>query len=128
MTRVIVVADSGSALAGLTRGLSRTKDVEIVRYANGQSNLGPLLRRFAPDLVLLDERRAPAVALDRIAEVVRAAGRAPVIVLVPWSVGWVPDALRAGAAAVLPVDVDPSSLDTVIHEVLAPGLVAAAGG
>jgi DNA-binding NarL/FixJ family response regulator len=128
MPRAILVAGSRSALAALTSAVSRIEEVEIVRYANGRSDIGALVRRFAADLILLDERRRSAVAIERIADVQHGACGAAVIVLAPWSAGWVPEALRAGVAAVLPVDVDPGSLATVIHEVLAPRALETAAG
>jgi DNA-binding NarL/FixJ family response regulator len=88
MTRVMIVADNGPAMAALTRALRRMPDLEIVRYASGRNTIGPLVRASAPELVLIDEMH------------------------------WRADALRAGAAAVLPASVDPATLELVLREVL----------
>jgi DNA-binding NarL/FixJ family response regulator len=119
MTRAIVVADSGPAMAALTQALRRMPDVEIVRYASGRNSIGPLVRGSLPDLVLIDEMRWRADALARLAEARAAAPAAAVVVLAAeQDAVWLADALRAGAAAVLPGGVDAATLELVLREVL----------
>jgi DNA-binding NarL/FixJ family response regulator len=119
MTRTIIVADSGPAMAALTRALRRMPDLDIVRYASGRSTIGPLVRASAPELVLIDEMHWRADALARLAEARLAAPDAAVVVLAAEpDESWLADALRAGAAAVLPPSVDPATLELVLREVL----------
>lgn len=123
--RAMVVADSGSVMAALTRTLADLGSVEL-RHASGRSHVDALVRGFAPDLVLVDEMRWPPRALARIAEVRAAAPAATVVVLAEGlEGGWLADALRLGAAAVMPAGADPNTFRRVLAEALA-GTPAAA--
>lgn len=119
MTRALIVADSGPAMAALTQALRRMPDLEIVRYASGRNTIGPIARASHLDLVLIDEMHWPDDALARVAEARRDAPDAAVVVLAAEpDAGWLADALRAGAAAVLPASIDPATLELVLREVL----------
>jgi DNA-binding NarL/FixJ family response regulator len=121
MTRVMIVADSGPAMAALTRSLRRMPDLEIVRYASGASSIAALVRTSVPDLVLIDELHWRNDALARLAETRREAPAAAVVVLAAESdSSWLADALRGGAAAVVPGAVDAATLELVLREVLVP--------
>jgi DNA-binding NarL/FixJ family response regulator len=118
--RAIVIADSGTVLASVTRALVEIDGIEIVRHASGRTRVGALVRGFAPDLVLIDEMRWPPLALARVREVRRAAPAASVVVLAEQLEGsWLADALRLGAAAVMPASADPDTFRQVLSEVLA---------
>jgi len=118
--RAIVIADSGPVLASMTTALIDIDGVEIVRHANGRSRVEDLVRGFAPDLVLIDEMRWAPLALARVAEVRRAAPAASIVVLADRLEGsWLADALRMGAAAVMPASADPETFRQVLTEVLA---------
>jgi DNA-binding NarL/FixJ family response regulator len=119
MTRALIVADSGPAMAELTQALRRMPEVEIVRYASGRNSITLIARASAPDLVLIDEMHWRDDVLARIAEARREAPGAAIVVLAADpDTGWLADALRAGAAAVLPGAVDPATLELVLREVL----------
>jgi DNA-binding NarL/FixJ family response regulator len=119
MTRALIVADSGPAMAALTQALRRMPEVDIVRYASGRNPISLITRASAPDLVLIDEMHWRDAALARLAEARREAPGAAVVVLAaePDAV-WLADALRAGAAAVLPGGVEAATLELVLREVL----------
>jgi two-component system response regulator DesR len=118
MIRTIVIADTGAAMARVTDSLNEGGNVELVRYAGGRCHVDALVRTHMPDLVIIDEVR-PCLALARIADARRAAPGCAVIVLAAWSTaGWLAEALRVGAAAVLPADVSARTLHMVIGEVL----------
>ncbi|HYM58051.1 MAG TPA: hypothetical protein VES79_08810 [Solirubrobacteraceae bacterium] len=118
MIRTIVIADTGAAMAQVTELLNEGGNVELVRYAGGRCDVEALVRAHRPDLVIIDEVR-PRLALARIAEARRAAPGCAVIALAAWSTaGWLAEALRVGAAAVLPADVSAGTLHVVIGEVL----------
>jgi two-component system, NarL family, response regulator DesR len=119
MIRTIVIADTGAAMARVTDSLNEAGNVELVRYAGGRCHVDALVRAHRPDLVIIAEVRRPCLALARIAEARRAAPGCAVIVLAAWSkAGWLAEALRVGAAAVLPADVSARTLHLVIGEVL----------
>src|SRR5919197_56279 len=54
LMRALVIADSGRAMADLTRLLLELKNVEL-RHASGRADVSALVSGFAPDLVLVDE-------------------------------------------------------------------------
>lgn len=119
MTRALVVGDSGPAMARHTECLRAFTDVAIVRYASASGHVNALLLTHGPDLVVIEVRR-PALALARAAEALRTVPAAAVVVLAAWPEGdWAAKALRMGAAAVLPDDVNAATLHRVIEEVLA---------
>jgi DNA-binding NarL/FixJ family response regulator len=116
--RALVIADSGPALADLTLALFELKNVEL-RHANGRTQVTRLARAFAPDLVVIDDMRWPRQAMARIAEVREAAPHAAIVVLTEELEGnWLADALRQGAAAVLPTTADAETLREVFADVL----------
>lgn len=120
MTRVVVVADSGPALAGLTAAVACVPGGYIIRHASSSAPLDRIVAPLAPDLVLIGDLLAPDQALARIAEVRRAAPLAKVVVLSSSSeAGWLADALRARASAVLPGTLEPHTLGLVLCEVFA---------
>jgi DNA-binding NarL/FixJ family response regulator len=120
MTRVVVVADSGAALAALTAAVETVEAAYIVRHACGRSALDRLLAALAPDLVVIGDLGSAELALARLAEARRAAPAAKVVVLSDRpEAAWLADALRADAAAVLPGNLDARTLGVVLREVLA---------
>jgi DNA-binding NarL/FixJ family response regulator len=121
VTRVIIVADSGHALANLTAAVGKVPGAYIIRHFSSTGPLDRLVAPLAPDLVVIGDLLAPDHALARLAEVRRAAPAAKVVVLssAP-EADWLADALRAHAAAVLPGNLEPHTLGVVLREVLAP--------
>jgi DNA-binding NarL/FixJ family response regulator len=124
--RVVVVADSGTVMSALTQSLVRIPRVEIAAYASGTSHVDEVVRAVQPDVVLIHEMDRPGAALRRISETRQAQPLAAVLGLSsPPSSRWVAEALRAGATAVVPADLDPATLDVVLREVLeAPSQVS----
>jgi DNA-binding NarL/FixJ family response regulator len=120
MTRVIVVADSGSVLANLTAAVGAVPGAYIVRYGSSVASLDHLVAPLEPDLVVIGDLLFPEHALARLAEVRRAAPAAQVVVCSSEpEAGWLADALRAEASAVLPGNLEPSTLGLVLREVIA---------
>lgn len=119
-TRVVVVADTGPVLASLTAAVGTIPGAYIVRHASSAAPLDRLVAPLAPDLVVIGDLTVPEDAFARLAEVRRAAPDARVVVLsTSPAAGWLADALRAEAAAVLPGNVEPHTLGVVLGEVLA---------
>jgi DNA-binding NarL/FixJ family response regulator len=125
MTRVVLVADSGPVLASLTAAVATVPGAHIVRHGSSVTRLDRLVGSLSPDLVVIGDLLAPADALARLAEVRAAAPDAQVVVLSSSpEAGWLADALRAKASAVLPGRMDPETLGVVLREVLAERDVA----
>jgi len=120
MTRVVIIADSGLALANLTAAVESVPGAHIVRHGSSAAPLDRLVAPLAPDLVVIGDLRSPDKALARLAEVHRAAPLAKVVVLSSTTeAGWLADALRARASAVLPGNLEAQTLGLVLREVLA---------
>jgi DNA-binding NarL/FixJ family response regulator len=120
LTRVVVVADSGPVLASLTAAVGTVPGAYIIRHGSSAGPLDRLVAPLAPDLVVIGDLLVPEDALARLAEVRRAAPAAQVVVLSSSpEAGWLADALRADAAAVLPGHLAPETLGVVLREVLA---------
>jgi DNA-binding NarL/FixJ family response regulator len=116
---VVLVADNGAAMEAMTRSVSTLQRVDIVRHCHGHSSIAPALARFAPDLVLVDEMDWPRLALQRIAEIRATLPDARVVVRAARpEAGWLGDALRAGASAVVPATAGPETLGLVLAEVV----------
>lgn len=120
MIKVALVANSGPALEAMTSSLASLTNVYIVRHCHGGKPVARGLKPFAPDLVLIDEMSWPRLALQRIAEIRVAAPGAKVVVRTSRpDAGWLADALRAGASAVIPQSAGPATLGIVLNEVMA---------
>jgi DNA-binding NarL/FixJ family response regulator len=119
MINVALVADSGTAMEAMTRSVSTLARVNIVRHCHGHARIGPALARFAPDLVLVDEMGWPRLALQRIAEIRETLPHARIVVRAERpEAGWLAEALRAGASAVVPATAGAETLGLVLAEVV----------
>ena len=120
MISVALIADSGPALEAMTSSLASVPGVNIVRHCHGHARIGAGLTRCAPDLVLLDEMHWPRLALQRLDEIHELLPQARVVVRAARpDAGWLADALRAGASAVVPATAGPDTLGLVLQEVIA---------
>lgn len=120
MISVALIADSGPALEAMTSSLASLPGVNIVRHCHGHARIGAGLVRCAPDLVLLDEMHWPRLALQRLAELHEVLPSARVIVRAARpDAGWLADALRGGACAVVPATAGAETLGVVLREVVA---------
>ena len=119
MTRVLLAADSGATMACLTDAVATVKGSHIVRYGNSRTRLDRILSASRPDLVVLADLRSSQGALARLAEVRRTLPCAKTVVLsFSADAGWLAEALRAEAAAVVPGRLEARTLGTVLQEVL----------
>jgi DNA-binding NarL/FixJ family response regulator len=117
---VALIADDGPALEAMTRSVSALAGIHIVRHCHGHAHVGAGLKRCAPDLVLLDEMHWPRLALERLREIHEMLPEARVIVRAARpDAGWLADALRAGASAVVPATAGAETLAVVLQEVVA---------
>ena len=119
MISVALVADSGAAMEEMTRSVSTLSRVNIVRHCHGRAPIGRALARFAPDLVLVDEMHWPRLAMQRIEEIREMLPQARIVVRAERpDAGWLADALRAGASAVVPATAGADTLGLVLAEVV----------
>jgi DNA-binding NarL/FixJ family response regulator len=116
---VVIVADRGAALQRLSELLNALPDVHILRHLSGGAPVGATVAAAAPDVVVLDELRWPGMTVRRVAEMSELSPTRVVVCASHLEAGWLADALRAGAAAVIPQSADASTLRIVIGEVLA---------
>lgn len=120
MTRVVVAADSGPALARLTAAVGTVPGAYIVRHGSSAGPLDRIVGPLGPDLVVIGSLLVPEDGLARLAEIERVAPDAKVVVLSSTvDATWLADALRAHAAAVVPGEIEPDTLGLVLREVLA---------
>jgi DNA-binding NarL/FixJ family response regulator len=121
MTSVVIVADSGSAMARLTASVAQLPHTEIVRHASGRVPVARLVEAHEPTLVLIAEMSPRRLTLERLIEI-RAAAPETTVVVVAADTGsrWLATALRAGASAVLPGGLGTNALAAVLQDVLAP--------
>jgi DNA-binding NarL/FixJ family response regulator len=119
MTRVLVVADSGSVLANLTAAVAHVPGAYVVRHGSSMARLDRLAAQMAPDLVVMGDLMVPDNALARLSELAAGAPGAQVVVVsASPEAAWLADALRAHAAAVVPGNVGAETLGVVLREVL----------
>ena len=119
MIRALVIADSSPTRTSITGALCALSAVDIVAHASGTAPVGTLVETIRPDVVFVDELRWVGEAVARVREVRTAHPEAVVIGLVERpDAGWIVDGLRAGATAVVPRDLDPTTLALVLDEAL----------
>jgi len=119
VTRVVIVADSGSTMQAVTATVTSIRGAHIVGYGSSRTRLERILARARPDLVVLADVHTPDVAVARLMEVENAMASAKVVVISARSdAGWLAEALRARAAAVVPGRLDPRTLGVVLREVV----------
>jgi DNA-binding NarL/FixJ family response regulator len=120
MTSAVIVADDAADLARLTVPVAALADVDVVRVTSGHTSVGRLMASHQPALVVIGELSPQRLALERLAEIRATAPRAAVVVLAPAGSRWLGEALRAGAAAVVPGAPSARALTAVLRDVLAP--------
>ena len=118
MIGVVIVADSGAALQRLSELVSSLPDVDILRHLSGGAPVGATVAAAAPDVVVLDELRWPGMTVRRIAEMSELSRARVIVCASQLEAGWLADALRAGASAVIPRSADAATLRIVLGEVL----------
>jgi DNA-binding NarL/FixJ family response regulator len=115
---VVIVADSGAALQRLSELMNALPDVDILRHLSGGAPVGATVAAAAPDVVVLDELRWPGMTVRRIAEMSELSRARVIVCASQLEAGWLADALRAGASAVIPRSADAATLRVVLGEVL----------
>ena len=117
MIRVLVVADSGAAMAAVTDSLWAIAGVEIAGYSSGRAPVAAVVHAVQPDVAVVDQMSWTGLALNRIQEIRAAQPDVAVLGLSDRDADWVIAGLRAGANAVVPRDLQPATLALVLREV-----------
>jgi DNA-binding NarL/FixJ family response regulator len=118
--RILVVSESSRSRGNLTRSLSQIDNVEIVAHATGRTSVFSLVATLRPDVVVVDELRWAGRSVARVREALLAHPHAIAVGLVERpDAGWIVEGLRAGATAVVPRQLDSTTLGHVLYEALA---------
>jgi DNA-binding NarL/FixJ family response regulator len=126
--RVIVADDHRLILEGIRRALEKTDDFEIVGEANSGTQVLPLVRRLAPDLVLLDLRMPGLDGLVALEQIKREYPNVKVVILSATSdQSVIQTALARGASAYIIKSVNPPDLPATLRQAMAGDVFYAAG-
>ena len=118
MTKVLVVDDDPMVRTGLSMILGGAPDLELVGEANNGQEAIDGVRRFSPDVVLMDIRMPVRDGLSAATEILAAAVRPWVIMLTTFDADeMVHRALRAGADGFLLKDTPPERIVESIRAV-----------
>lgn len=118
--RLLLVDDDPLVRAGLRLMLGGSSEVEIVGEAADGSEVGPLVDRLSPDVVLMDIRMPTLDGLAATEELRRGERPPEVIVLTTFNADeHVLRALRAGAAGFLLKDTPPAEIVAAVRRVAA---------
>jgi DNA-binding NarL/FixJ family response regulator len=110
MIRLLIADDQALVRAGFRMILDAEKDLEVVGEASDGAEAVDLVRRLAPDVVLMDIRMPELDGIEA-ARAVTAAGATRVLMLTTFDLNeYVYEALRAGASGFLLKDVPPEQL------------------
>ncbi|MBD5784761.1 response regulator transcription factor [Cellulosimicrobium terreum] len=138
MIRVAVVDDEALLRAGIVRLVEAADDLMVVGEGDDGAQAVELVRREAPDAVLLDMQMPVMDGLDALASIHRERPRTAVVVLTSFlSDEYLLPAMRAGAAGYLLKDSTPDELhhgiraavagDAILSPAVARHLLEAAG-
>jgi DNA-binding NarL/FixJ family response regulator len=110
MIRLLIADDQALVRAGFRMILDAEKDLEVVGEASDGAEAVDLVRRLAPDVVLMDIRMPELDGIEAT-RAVTAAGTTRVLMLTTFDLNeYVYEALRAGASGFLLKDVPPEQL------------------
>lgn len=120
MIRVCIVEDQTLVRQGLVRLLSLASDIEVVGEAGDGDEARNVIRRTAPDVVLLDVRMPRASGLDLLEYLQKQPSSPPCILLTTFDDDdAVLRGIRLGARGYLLKDVTLQAVTEAIHKVFA---------
>jgi DNA-binding NarL/FixJ family response regulator len=116
--RVLIADDQGMVRSGLRSLLSGEPDLEVVAEAADGEQAVAAVRRFAPDVVLMDIRMPVLDGLSATRAIVAGGAAARVLVLTTFDLDeYVFEALRAGAGGFLLKDASAEELVAAIRTI-----------
>src|SRR5215467_15508201 len=112
--RVLIVADSPLARAGLAALLTNRADCTVVGQIPGDGDLPALLKVYTPDALVWDLGWTPSAAMERMADLMDL--RLPIVALLP-DEAHAADAWAGGAKGLLLQDTDADHLIAALNAV-----------
>jgi DNA-binding NarL/FixJ family response regulator len=124
MKRLLVVADHAVVIEAIRLALRQTVGFRVVGFLDGRRPLGTRPAELAPEVVLVDDMRAPAAALERVREARELLPEARVLLLAGrMDQSTLDEAFEAGAVAVLSKELHPVALGTLLRETVRGNVV-----
>jgi DNA-binding NarL/FixJ family response regulator len=120
VTRVLIADDEDLMRAGLAELLTADPDIEVVGQASTGREAVELVRRLAPEVVLMDVRMPDLDGIAATKELARASPSTRVLMLTTFEQDdYVFGALRAGASGFLLKRTRPEDLIAAVHTIAA---------
>jgi DNA-binding NarL/FixJ family response regulator len=114
--RVVIADDQSMVRAGFRSLLQAEPDLDVVAEAADGEQALAAVRRFKPDVVLMDIRMPNVDGLEATRRIVEAGSSARILILTTFDLDeYVYEALRAGASGFLLKDASPEQLIAAIH-------------
>lgn len=124
--RVVIADDQAMVRAGFRSLLNEEPGIEVVGEAADGEQAVSAVRRFAPDVALIDVRMPNVDGLEATRRIVAAGSSTRVLILTTFDIDeYVYEGLRAGASGFLLKDATPEQLIAAIHLVAAGEAVLA---
>lgn len=116
--RVIIADDQAMVRAGFRSLLKEEPDIDVVAEAADGEQAVAAVRRFEPDVTLMDVRMPNVDGLEATRRIVAAGSATRVLILTTFDIDeYVYEGLRAGASGFLLKDATPEQLIAAIHVV-----------
>jgi DNA-binding NarL/FixJ family response regulator len=116
--RVVIADDQSMVRAGFRSLLNEEPDIEVVGEAADGEQAVAAVRRFKPDVALMDIRMPGIDGIEATRRLVEAGSGARVLILTTFDLDeYVYEGLRAGASGFLLKDASPEQLIAAIHVV-----------
>jgi DNA-binding NarL/FixJ family response regulator len=126
MRSLVLIADHRAIVSAVRLALRHTAGLQVVAILDGRATVRPRLAELAPDVVLVDEMTKRANALARVREAAEEAPAATVVLLAKaLDQASTAEAMEAGAQAILSRRLHPSTLGTLLREVVHGNVVYA---
>ncbi len=114
--RVVIADDQAMVRAGFRSLLNEEPDIEVVAEAADGEQAVDAVRRFSPDIVLMDIRMPNVDGLQATQRIAQEGLATRVLILTTFDIDeYVYDGLRAGASGFLLKDASPEQLIAAIH-------------
>jgi DNA-binding NarL/FixJ family response regulator len=118
--RVLIVTDNALVAEALRRELRHASGCHVIGYVNGRRPCAMPIATADPDVVLIDEMSARAMALARIPEIRAAVPNAKLVLLTSsMQQDWLAEAYGAGIDAAIAKTTRPNTIGVLIREVAA---------
>jgi DNA-binding NarL/FixJ family response regulator len=117
-TRVVIADDQAMGRAGFRSLLKEEPDIDVVGEAADGEQAVAAVRRFRPDVALMDIRMPSMDGLEATRRIVQAGSATRILILTTFDLDeYVYEGLRAGASGFLLKDASPEQLIAAIHVV-----------